>query len=104
MMALDSGYWETNEPKYGEWISVEDELPDLIPCNAGTAYSEAVIIWTTRLSRNLVLTTSPLNRLMLLPQKKKLMRKKSIGSSSIMPLNRGIMFHPVAETVGIIAK
>lgn len=33
--------------KKGEWVSVEDRLPDLIPCNAGTAYSEAVIIWTT---------------------------------------------------------
>ena len=30
-----------------EWISVEDRLPDLIPCNAGTAYSEAVIAWTS---------------------------------------------------------
>ena len=31
-----------------EWISVKDRLPDLIPCNAGTAYSEAVIAWTSR--------------------------------------------------------
>lgn len=30
-----------------KWISVEDRLPDLIPCSAGTAYSEAVIIWTS---------------------------------------------------------
>ena len=30
-----------------EWISVEDRLPDLIPCNAGTAYSEAVNVLTT---------------------------------------------------------
>lgn len=30
-----------------EWISVEDRLPELIPCNAGTAYSEAVIVWTS---------------------------------------------------------
>ena len=30
-----------------EWISVNDRLPDLIPCNAGTAYSEAVIAWTS---------------------------------------------------------
>ena len=28
------------------WISVEERLPELIPCNAGTAYSEAVIVWT----------------------------------------------------------
>lgn len=29
-----------------EWISVDKRLPELIPCNAGTAYSEAVIVWT----------------------------------------------------------
>ena len=29
------------------WIPVSERLPDLIPCNAGTAYSEAVIVWTT---------------------------------------------------------
>lgn len=28
------------------WISVKERLPDLIPCNAGTAYSDAVIVWT----------------------------------------------------------
>lgn len=28
------------------WISVNDSLPELIPCNAGTAYSEAVIVLT----------------------------------------------------------
>lgn len=26
-MALDSGYWETNEPEDSKWISVEDALP-----------------------------------------------------------------------------
>ena len=29
-----------------EWISVEEMLPKTTPCNAGTAYSEAVIVWT----------------------------------------------------------
>lgn len=29
-----------------QWIPVTERLPDLIPCNAGTAYSEAVIVWT----------------------------------------------------------
>lgn len=28
------------------WIPVAERLPDLIPCNAGTAYSEAMIVWT----------------------------------------------------------
>lgn len=31
----------------GEWISVKDGLPELIPCGAGTAYSEAVNVLTT---------------------------------------------------------
>ena len=30
-----------------EWISVKDRLPELIPCTAGTAYSEAVLVWTS---------------------------------------------------------
>ena len=30
-----------------EWISVQDGLPELIPCDAGTAYSEAVNVLTT---------------------------------------------------------
>ena len=29
-----------------KWIPVTERLPELIPCNAGTAYSEAVIVWT----------------------------------------------------------
>lgn len=35
------------QEKTSGWIRVEERLPDLIPCNAGTAYSEAVIVWTT---------------------------------------------------------
>lgn len=31
----------------GGWIHVSERLPDLIPCSAGTAYSEAVIVWTS---------------------------------------------------------
>lgn len=27
------------------WIPVSERLPDLIPCKAGTAYSEKVIVW-----------------------------------------------------------
>ena len=30
-----------------KWISVKDGLPKLIPCDAGTAYSEAVNVLTT---------------------------------------------------------
>lgn len=29
------------------WIPVTERLPALIPCNAGTAYSDAVIVWTS---------------------------------------------------------
>lgn len=29
------------------WIPCSERLPDLKPCNAGTAYSEAVNVWTT---------------------------------------------------------
>lgn len=29
-----------------QWVPVEERPPDLIPCNAGTAYSEAVLVWT----------------------------------------------------------
>lgn len=31
-----------------KWIPVTERLPELIPCNAGTAYSDAVIVWTDR--------------------------------------------------------
>ena len=39
----EKGY-EDGKPK---WIPVSERLPDLIPCTAGTAYSEAVIVWTS---------------------------------------------------------
>ena len=29
------------------WIPVTERMPNTIPCNAGTEYSEAVILWTT---------------------------------------------------------
>lgn len=37
----------TELPKdFGRWIPVEERKPDLIPCSAGTAYSEAVNVLT----------------------------------------------------------
>lgn len=35
------------EQEERQWIPVEERLPDLIPCNAGTAYSEAVNVLTS---------------------------------------------------------
>lgn len=29
------------------WIPATERMPNTIPCNAGTEYSEAVIVWTT---------------------------------------------------------
>lgn len=29
------------------WIPVTERMPNTIPCNAGTEYSEVVIVWTT---------------------------------------------------------
>lgn len=29
------------------WIPCSERMPDLIPCKAGTAYSEKVIVWIT---------------------------------------------------------
>lgn len=37
----------TNGVTVQEWISVKDGLPKLIPCDAGTAYSEAVNVLTS---------------------------------------------------------
>ena len=34
-------------PENNRWIQVTERLPDLIPCNAGTAYSEAVNVLTS---------------------------------------------------------
>lgn len=34
-------------PEPPRWIHVEECLPETIACNAGTAYSEAVIVWTS---------------------------------------------------------
>ena len=31
----------------GKWIPVAERKPDLIPCSAGTGYSEAVLVWTS---------------------------------------------------------
>lgn len=33
---------------FQKWFSVKERLPELIPCNAGTAYSEAVVLLTKR--------------------------------------------------------
>lgn len=33
--------------QFGKWIPVTERLPELIPCNAGTAYSEAVNVLTS---------------------------------------------------------
>lgn len=42
-----SDYLVKNGVTVQEWISVEDRLPETIPCDAGTAYSEAVNVLTT---------------------------------------------------------
>lgn len=34
-------------PETSSWIPVTEQLPKLIPCSAGTGYSEAVIVWTS---------------------------------------------------------
>lgn len=35
------------EQEQRRWIPISERKPDLIPCNAGAAYSEAVIILTS---------------------------------------------------------
>lgn len=37
-------WFEAHEQR---WIPCGERMPDLIPCKAGTAYSEKVIVWTT---------------------------------------------------------
>lgn len=43
--AMEDAAVELPEPP--RWIPVEECLPETIPCAAGTAYSEAVIVWTS---------------------------------------------------------
>jgi len=33
--------------KFSPWIPVSERVPETVPCNAGTEYSEAVIVWTS---------------------------------------------------------
>ena len=40
-------YLISNGVTVQKWISVSERLPDLIPCDAGTAYSEAVNVLTS---------------------------------------------------------
>ena len=44
---LEIGIGKTPGVTVQEWISVNDGMPKLIPCGAGTAYSEAVNILTS---------------------------------------------------------
>lgn len=43
------GKWVNEAPtiELPRWIPVYESLPETIACNAGTAYSEAVIVWTS---------------------------------------------------------
>lgn len=45
--AFTAGFLLANGVTVQEWISVKDGLPKLIPCDAGTAYSEAVNVLTS---------------------------------------------------------
>lgn len=40
----ERGYQDAMDKQ--KWIPVTERLPELVPCNAGTAYSEAVIVFT----------------------------------------------------------
>ena len=40
-------YFATDNHVGGKWIPVTERLPELIPCDAGTAYSEAVNVLTS---------------------------------------------------------
>ena len=46
-LAEDIYNWVGKGKPVREWISVKDGLPNLIPCDAGTAYSEAVNVLTS---------------------------------------------------------
>lgn len=43
----EKGYADGKADAEPKWISVNERLPDTIPCGAGTAYSEAVNVLTT---------------------------------------------------------
>lgn len=45
--AYENGYQKGYEAGKPKWIPVTERLPDLIPCDAGTAYSEAVNVLTS---------------------------------------------------------
>ena len=44
---IANGVTVTDNNVGGKWISVKERFPDLVPCSAGTAYSEAVNVLTT---------------------------------------------------------
>lgn len=46
-LAEDIYNWVGKGEPVQEWISVTDGMPELIPCDAGTAYSEAVNVLTS---------------------------------------------------------
>ena len=44
---IANGVTFASDNNVGKWIPVTERLPELIPCDAGTAYSEAVSVLTT---------------------------------------------------------